>query len=133
MKKGLLVLVALLVIGGGAFMLMNKKDEVAKPVTGTTTSQDEAADLKTATATDAVEIDGMAFSPSNITVKKGTTVTWTNNDSVSHTVTSDSGTTMDSELLRRGDNYSVTFDEVGTFTYHCTPHPAMTGTVTVTE
>lgn len=135
MKKGLLALVAVLVIGGGAFMLMNKNDETTKQATDQTsgTNSTDATDATDATATSAVEIKDMAFSPSNITVKKGTKVTWTNKDTVSHTVTSDSGSTMDSELLSKGDTYSVTFDEVGSFDYHCTPHPAMTGTVTVTE
>jgi len=80
-----------------------------------------------------VTIANFSFSPANITVKKGTTVTWTNNDSVSHTVTADSGNGPDSELLSNGQSYSFTFNDVGTFSYHCTPHPDMHGKVTVTE
>lgn len=86
-----------------------------------------------AVKTDKVAIQNMAFGPAVISVKKGTKVTWTNQDSTSHTVTSDSGTTMNSQSLSNGDTYSVTFDTVGTFTYHCKFHSNMTGTVTVTE
>lgn len=87
------------------------------------------------TITSAVNIEGMAFAPKLITVKKGTTVTWTNKDAVSHTVTADDKAQigLDSPMLANGKTYSYTFDKVGTFTYHCAPHPAMKGTVIVTE
>lgn len=82
---------------------------------------------------DKVSISNFAFTPASITVKKGTTVTWTNNDSVAHTVTADSGNGPNSELLQNGETYSFTFNEAGTFKYHCVPHPSMKATVTVTE
>lgn len=84
-------------------------------------------------STDEVEIEDMAFRPANITVKKGTTVTWTNKDSVEHTVTSDNSGGPRSAMLARDESYSFTFNEVGEFSYHCQPHPQMTGKVTVTE
>jgi plastocyanin len=84
-------------------------------------------------STSAVTIHDLGFSPANITVKKGTTVTWTNNDSVSHTVTSDSGSTLNSKNLGNGETFSFTFNAVGTFAYHCTIHPSMHGKVTVTD
>lgn len=86
------------------------------------------------TATDKVTISGYAFSPANLTVKKGTTVTWTNNDAVAHTVTETDGQTgPKSGDLNQGQTYSFTFDTVGTFKYDCSIHPYMTGTVTVTD
>lgn len=78
------------------------------------------------------QISNFAFSPANITVAKGTTVTWTNNDGVTHTVTGDSGG-PNSPFLSKGATYSYTFNTAGTFPYHCTPHPSMKGTVTVTQ
>ncbi|MBI4092003.1 MAG: cupredoxin family copper-binding protein [Candidatus Levybacteria bacterium] len=77
-----------------------------------------------------VEIKNFAFGPKTLTVKKGTTIVWTNQDSVGHTATSDDGN-FDTGLLEKGESKSVTFDEAGTFTYHCTPHPYMKATIVV--
>jgi len=79
-----------------------------------------------------VAIKGFAFSPATLTVKVGTTVKWTNKDSVAHTVTSDTGL-FDSGDLAAGDTFSFTFNQAGTFAYHCTMHPSMTATIIVTE
>ena len=78
-----------------------------------------------------VRLEDFAFAPANIVVDAGTTVTWTNDDSVPHTVTSDDGDELDSELLNPGDTFSHTFDTPGAYAYHCTPHPNMLGLVTV--
>lgn len=81
----------------------------------------------------------VAFSPREIRVTAGTTVTWTNDDLVLHTATSGRsdgrrGTPdrlFDSGDMLEGDSFSFTFDEEGTFDYYCSPHPWMTGTVIV--
>lgn len=87
-----------------------------------------------AVATDKVSIQNFAFSPSVITVKAGTTVTWTNQDEVHHSVTVDSGSDgPNSQLFGKGESYSYTFTKAGTYKYHCMPHPYMHGTVIVTE
>ncbi|SYZ73521.1 exported hypothetical protein [Candidatus Zixiibacteriota bacterium] len=80
----------------------------------------------------AVTISGFAFNPSSTTVKMGTTVTWTNNDAVTHTVTSDDGKFTSSGNLGQGAKYSYTFNTAGSYPYHCSIHPSMTGTITVT-
>lgn len=82
-----------------------------------------------------VTISNYAFSPAAISVKVGTKVTWTNTDTVAHTVTADdaSGNGPDSQLLQKGASYSFTFTKAGTYNYHCTPHPYMKGTVVVTN
>lgn len=77
-----------------------------------------------------VVIASMAFSPANLTVTKGTVVTWQNNDNVGHTSTSDNGV-WDTGNIPSGGNTTTTFSTAGTFTYHCTVHPMMTGTITV--
>jgi len=79
-----------------------------------------------------VSISGFKFNPGTLSVKKGTKVTWTNEDSAGHTVTGDNGGPA-SALLNKGQSYSFTFTSVGSFPYHCAPHPFMQGTVTVTE
>lgn len=89
-------------------------------------------------ATASVDIKDMAYSPSKITVKKGTTVTWTNQDSAGHNVVADDaahsgGLPTTHALLKKGETFSFTFNEAGTFNYHCTPHLFMHGSVEVTE
>jgi plastocyanin len=78
-----------------------------------------------------VSIKNFAFDPAMVSVKAGTTVTWINNDSVSHTVTSDSGNFLNSATLAPGESFSFTFATPGTESYHCAIHPMMKGTVTV--
>jgi plastocyanin len=79
-----------------------------------------------------VKIQGFAFSPATITVKTGTTITWTNYDDMAHTVTSDDGL-FDSGSISKNATFSQKFDSTGTFAYHCTPHPQMTASVVVTQ
>jgi plastocyanin len=77
-----------------------------------------------------IDIKGFAFAPATIMVMRGTTVTWTNLDSASHTVSAD-GYEFDSGTLKKGDTFSQTFNDAGTFAYHCNFHPSMTGTIVV--
>jgi plastocyanin len=85
-------------------------------------------------AATAVNIQGIAF-PATITVKPGTAVTWTNRDTVSHTVTSDAGQaqSFDSNTIAPNGTFSVTFAKAGTYTYHCNIHASMHGTVVVSD
>jgi plastocyanin len=84
-------------------------------------------------AANTVSIKNFAFDPPSITVKAGTTVTWTNADQDPHTVTSDGKSgPLNSKPLNQGDTYQYTFAQAGTFSYLCTIHPFMTATVTVT-
>lgn len=80
--------------------------------------------------THTINIQNFAFSPAELTIKKGDTVKWTNLDSVAHTATSDNGT-FDSGLLSQNQSWSKTFNETGTFEYHCTPHPYMKAKIIV--
>lgn len=77
-----------------------------------------------------ISIQNFAYSQPTFTVKKGTSVTWQNEDTVAHTVTADDGS-FDSGLLEKGKSFSHTFNTVGTFDYHCTPHPQMTAKIVV--
>ncbi len=80
----------------------------------------------------AITIANSAFSPRTTTIKVGTKVTWTNNDSFAHTVTSDDGAFESSGNLANSQRHQVTFSAAGTFPYHCSIHPSMTATITVT-
>jgi plastocyanin len=87
----------------------------------------------TAAADVAVTINGFAFMPATMTVPVGTRVVWTNQQAqVPHTVTSDTAGVFDSGTLQTGMTFAFTFNQVGTFAYHCNIHPNMHGTVVVT-
>lgn len=71
-----------------------------------------------------------AYQPANIQVRIGTTVTWTNQDNVPHSITFKNGM-KDSGLLYQGQSFSYTFNTPGTYQYYCSVHPYMVATVTV--
>ena len=83
--------------------------------------------------THSIDISGFSFAPSALTVEVGDTVTWTNFDSATHTVTFNGSPSLSSGGLQEGDTHSVTFDSVGTYAYGCSPHASMQGTITVTK
>ena len=78
-----------------------------------------------------IAVANFAFVPANLSVKTGDTVTWTNMDDVSHTVTADNGA-FDSGALGHGASFQLTAGLPGTYTYFCQIHPFMKGTLTVT-
>ncbi len=81
-----------------------------------------------------VVMKNIRFAPETITIKRGMAVVWTNEDSVNHQISSDSGPiSFDSEAIRPGEEYFFTFDAPGTYEYHCNIHPFMRGKVIVTE
>lgn len=77
-----------------------------------------------------VYIENMKFSPSTITVTVNTTVTWINKDGMAHTVTTDTDL-FDSGSIADGKSYEHTFSTAGTYSYKCSFHSSMTGTVVV--
>jgi plastocyanin len=98
-------------------------------MSGMPTSAAPSTAIKPVSA-NAVTILNFAFGPQSVTVKPGTTVHWTNHDAEAHTVTSNTGA-FGSPVLQPGASYSFTFTKPGTYHYHCTIHPFMTGMVTV--
>jgi plastocyanin len=80
---------------------------------------------------DQVNIDNFAFVPAKLTVRAGSTVTWTNHDEEPHTVAASDGT-FHSPGMGTGATFSHTFAAAGTFDYVCSIHPMMHGTVVVT-
>ena len=77
----------------------------------------------------AVKISNFTFNPPQVTVKAGTTVTWTNEDDIPHTIVSPPG--IRSKPLDSEDKFSFTFTTPGTYKYFCSLHPHMTGTIVV--
>jgi len=91
-----------------------------------------AGGTSSGTGKEAVKIAGFAFGPKEITIKKGDSITWTNDDSAKHNAKSRKGpksfTTKD---LGKGDSDTVTFDEPGEYDYVCGFHTYMTGRIMV--
>jgi plastocyanin len=84
------------------------------------------------TESNAVNINNFAFSPKELTVAVGTTVTWSNKDEEPHTVVNAaSPPAFKSMALDGGDKFSFTFTKPGTYRYFCSVHPFMTGTIVV--
>jgi plastocyanin len=110
----LLTVIVAVLVAGGAFLSR------VGPIT---------AHQETAVA---VQVVDFAFEPGTLTVAAGATVTWTNEGSRPHTVTADDGS-FDSGRLDPGEQFSQTFDQPGTFAYHCGFHPEMQGSIVVTE
>ncbi len=105
---------------------MQTTEQTTMQVTQQTTQE------TTQQSTVGINISNFAFSNTDLTVKAGTTVAWTNMDLVTHKIVSDDGTSFSSNNLATGEVFNFTFNTPGTFTYHCAIHPSMTGKITVT-
>ena len=80
--------------------------------------------------TNTINMAGNVFSPSTMTIAKGTTITWTNNSGVTHTSTSNTSV-WDTGDIAAGASKTTTFNTSGSFPFHCKYHSMMTGTITV--
>ena len=139
----LIALVLILVVIGSIFVFQNQNSssnsDGIKTVnnvpenSGNNQNNEGSADgvMTASPKTYNIDIQNFAYKTKTLTIKKGDIVIWTNRDSVRHTVTSDSGNELDSELLSQSGSYSHTFAQTGTYDYHCKPHPYMTGTIIV--
>ena len=79
-----------------------------------------------------VEMPAIVYTPANVTIQQGGTVTWKNTDDEQHSATADDGLSFDTGIFNPGQERTVTFNTAGRFPYHCLVHgSAMTGTVTV--
>ncbi|MEO6728755.1 MAG: cupredoxin domain-containing protein [Candidatus Dojkabacteria bacterium] len=125
----LLIIVVVAVVGISAAVLLNSNNTTVN-TSNSTTPTPVTPPTTPPTGTSAksdVSIANMSFPLSTI-INKGQTVVWTNNDSVSHTVTSD---LFNSGTIAPGGTFTHQFDTAGTFTYHCNFHSNMVGTVVV--
>ena len=115
--------IAVVTACGGSSATQAPAASVSAPAGGTPTC---AAGLGTGQQ---VAAAATAFTPNTSAVSAGGTVTWTNGDPVTHTVTFNNG--PDCGNLASAASITVTFPAAGTYAYHCKIHPSMTGTVTV--
>lgn len=121
---------------GGPEVSSAAATEIAASAAGASDTTDAgAADAanaggKTATGALSVEIKNFAFNSKELEVPVGSTVTWTNLDSVAHTATADEGA-FNSGNLNPGESYSIDLKTAGSFTYNCSYHPNMQGTIDV--
>jgi plastocyanin len=114
--------------GGGATTAAGAATSAAAGGAATTAASGGGAP---AAGPGAVTIKDFSFDPGDLTVAKGTKVTWTNDDSPTHRIKSGDGS-FDSEDLKNGATFEHTFDTAGTFDYICGIHPSMKGKITVT-
>jgi len=105
-------------------------DQNTSPMIPVTTTTNTTSNASISIVAGARTMDTTAYQPNPVTIAKGGTVTWTNNDSITHTSTSD-GAVWNSGAMAPGAVFSQTFPTAGTFQYHCTIHPNMVGTMTV--
>jgi len=102
-----------------------------QPTGGIPASTTNAEQKQTTTTAFSVEIKSFAFNPETITISRGSTVTWTQFDTVPHTIKSVGSDVINSPSLSKGQTYSHTFNEAGTFEYYCSIHPSMKGKIIV--
>lgn len=124
-----LVIIGILIIGAGAYYFF-----MQNPSNSSTNQNNIPSGNQSGAQTsnpNNIEIGGFAFNPSTLTIKTGETVTWSNMDPVSHTITSDSGSELNSAPIPNGQTYSHTFNTVGTYSYHCSIHTSMKGQIIV--
>ena len=130
------IIAAVFVVGIVAVVVlaMNRSSDESTNSSSNGNASSETGSSESASG-EKVSIKDYKYGPESLTVKKGTTVTWTNEDSVGHTVTVTDASKggPESELFKKGETFSYTFDEVGEFPYFCEPHPYMKASVTVTE
>lgn len=112
----------------GAFLAMALSSLVH--ITRANGARQSTEHAQQATSEIKVTIDNFSFTPQEITVQAGTTVTWTNQDDVPHTVVSNDSK-FKSKALDTDDKFSFTFKEAGTYDYYCSVHPKMTAKVIV--
>lgn len=91
-------------------------------------SQQDSTAVSAAAAV--IRIQNLSFGPGEVRVHAGARVRWTNGDQLQHTATADNGL-FDSGLIDPGHTFEQVFDQPGTYSYHCTPHPFMVGRVIV--
>ncbi len=135
------IIISLSLFGVGAVIFMKddskKSHSSGQNNTNTDTTEGPASSQASNNVEEAdkVSYKGFAVVQKAIKVKKGTTVTWTNEDSAKHDVTpvTETAEFKASPLFGKGETYQVTFSSAGTYEYFCSPHPYMKGTVEVTD
>ncbi|HSS59316.1 MAG TPA: plastocyanin/azurin family copper-binding protein [Solirubrobacteraceae bacterium] len=133
MRRILLALCAIGALAAAGCGSSNKSSTSSGSSTPAASSSTAAASSSSSGGGVAIKMQNIAFDPKDVTVKVGQKVTWTNDDSVDHNVTSQSGESIKSDNFGKGATFSFTPTKAGTIKYVCTIHPGMTATLTVTK
>ncbi|MDO5370955.1 amicyanin [Paracoccus sp. (in: a-proteobacteria)] len=121
------ILAALVLTGFGTQMALADKISIL--------TEAPAAAAEAPTDAVIVNIAKMKYEPAEVTIKPGQTVTWINTEAMPHNVAFKAGAVgdakMDGAMMKKEQSYSITFNEAGSYDYHCTPHPFMKAKVIV--
>lgn len=131
MKKIILIIVVVLIIVVGGYFVF--KGGSQKPSSVLESQQPSfqpslQPSQQPENLVSAIKIANFVFNPADLVIKVGTTVTWTNNDSVPHQIKSD---TFNSVALNQGGSFQFQFKTTGVYNYSCAIHPSMKGKITV--
>jgi plastocyanin len=125
-NKILIGIIVIVVVVGGVYFL--SRNQYPASQTQPVAQQSATSQPQTAAQADTITIQNFTFNPGTLTVKQGTKVTWTNQDSAPHKIKS---ATFNSGELKQGDTFDFTFNDKGSFDYSCSIHPSMTGKIVV--
>lgn len=118
--NAILLLAAVCICGCGGYVTSPSITPQPAPAGSTTVTMQGGASVLTTTA----------FGTNPLTIPLGTTISWLNSDTTTHTSMADGGA-WSSGNIAPGARYNFTFQSTGQFTYHCQIHPGMTGTIVV--
>lgn len=124
-NKILIGVVLVVVVVGGIIYFTQTQNQ---PNQQSPSTQQPTTPLQNNVEANSITIQNFAFNPDTLTIKQGTQVTWTNQDSTTHKIKSD---TFNSGDLNKGDTFEFTFNTKGSFNYSCSIHPSMTGKIVV--
>ena len=128
--KYLLIVAVVVLLAAGGYVYSQKG--TSTPANNVPAATQQTGDEETEQAT--ITIKNQSFSPKIITVRSGEMVAVTNMDPAGHSVTVDDGTAFDTGILSQGKTKTFKAPtKVGTYTFHCTAHPSMAGTLVVEE
>ena len=138
MKKIIIFIVIILILVlGYMFYFKNsayqtpknaQSGQVESPTKGAPTTPEINTSVKKVAKTYPVSITNFSFSPNTITIEKGDSIIWTNNDSAPHQI---SANNSEGNVIKKGEVYSYTFVDAGIINYICAIHPNMKGTIIV--
>ena len=138
-------ILALLALAGGAYAFFSPGTPADRTLTNNpastpvspgpnnngSNSAPNSPDTSQSTVAGTIYIKDKIFAPPQISIPKGSAVSWVNNDNIEHTVTIDQGNGPRSGNIAPGVTYSYTFETAGSFQYHCDIHRSMRGTIVV--
>jgi plastocyanin len=129
MKK-IVIMMILVILTGLSFAISENK--LSNQVVGSLGNAKLNQIVDPSGSANTVNIKSYSFQPATLSVPAGTTVTWHNQDNAQHTVTSDIKGLFDSGAIAAGKKFTYTFTAPGSYSYHCSIHPGMKGTIVVT-